>query len=390
MFLGIHQDYRNNFDISNDVASFGQYIDWHRDDHLKERTLVYAPFPLVQSVPRDMVFGQYANVGGVRQSWTAACYVLTADFADVMPADEDQMPVDRNPHHLPGNLQHMMNNVVIPPYPEIWWNEIPQAAAQGEPLGGQQDDPLVIEEVVVQPAEEEVIQDNIVMGSSESSSSVQFMDEFVSSFDEVGMHSMEQPASVSQITENTVRDLVVYNPLQMPQLPQTELQVQRATPVFGPQLPPDMLFKRLFQSWLPELLTTNVHVAMRSAAFSLLLTKRIYAHAFEQHISFQLDGRVQSQHRLLISPARHSVARCLCFTDEGTSSAPQIPAIFQASPGVSVQKKKRGKDKKWDTPLVGTSVRRCTRSMLKNDGYRPAPVLEEPVKPPTKRVKKQS
>jgi hypothetical protein len=89
MMLGIHQDYRNDLDISSAVASFGQYIDWHRDDHLKERTLVYAAFPSVQAVPRDVVFGQYANVGGVRQSWTAACYVLTADFADAMPADED-------------------------------------------------------------------------------------------------------------------------------------------------------------------------------------------------------------------------------------------------------------------------------------------------------------
>jgi hypothetical protein len=38
---------------------------------------------------------------------------------------------------------------------------------------------------------------------------------------------------------------------------------------------------------------------------------------------------------------------------------------------------------------VDTSVRRCTRIILKNDVYRPTPVLEETMKPPAKLVKKQ-
>ncbi|KAM0881896.1 hypothetical protein ACQ4PT_032653 [Festuca glaucescens] len=119
MFLGIHQDFRNDFDISNVVASFGKFIDWHRHDPLKEITLVYAAFPSPQTVPRDVVFGDYATIGGSRQGWTAPCYVLTADFADVVPADEDPMPMDGNPHPLPGNLQAMMNNFVLPPFPEL-------------------------------------------------------------------------------------------------------------------------------------------------------------------------------------------------------------------------------------------------------------------------------
>jgi hypothetical protein len=246
MMLGIHQDYRNDLDISSAVASFGQYIDWHRDDHLKEHTLVYAAFPSVQAVPRDVVFGQYANVGGVRQSWTAACYVLKADFADAMTADEDQMPVDGNPHPLPGNLQQMMNNFVIPPYLEIGWNEVPQVGPLGEPHGGQNDD-FPLDQVVPQPAVEEVVLDNIGMGSSsESSVSVQFMEESAPILNDVGGQSMEQSASSGQTTENLVRDLVLYEPLQLPQLPQMELQVQFSTPVFGPQLPPDMLWERLF------------------------------------------------------------------------------------------------------------------------------------------------
>jgi hypothetical protein len=52
--------------------------------------LFYAAFPSPQTVPRDVAFGDYATVGGSRQGWTTACYVLTADFADAAPADEDQ------------------------------------------------------------------------------------------------------------------------------------------------------------------------------------------------------------------------------------------------------------------------------------------------------------
>jgi hypothetical protein len=51
-----------------------------------------------------VVLGKYVAVGGVRCSWTAALYILSADFADALPADQDQMPPDGNPHPMPGHL----------------------------------------------------------------------------------------------------------------------------------------------------------------------------------------------------------------------------------------------------------------------------------------------
>jgi hypothetical protein len=48
-----------------------------------------------------VVIGKFSTVGGVRESWTADVYILTADFADALPADEDHMPLDGNPHPLP-------------------------------------------------------------------------------------------------------------------------------------------------------------------------------------------------------------------------------------------------------------------------------------------------
>jgi hypothetical protein len=89
MFLGVHLDYRNECDISNAVASFGKYHYRHHEDEVLEMTLVYASFPSPALVPRDVVFGRYGDQGPVRESWTAPCYVLSTDFADVLPPDED-------------------------------------------------------------------------------------------------------------------------------------------------------------------------------------------------------------------------------------------------------------------------------------------------------------
>jgi hypothetical protein len=82
MFLGVPPDYRNDLDITNDVSTFGQYHFWNNLDPIKSRILVYASFPSVALVPRDVVFGKFGTVGGFRESWTTAVYVLSAEFAE--------------------------------------------------------------------------------------------------------------------------------------------------------------------------------------------------------------------------------------------------------------------------------------------------------------------
>jgi hypothetical protein len=89
MILGIPPDYRNDVHIANAISSFGKFHFWNRVDPIKCRALVYASFPSPAHVPRDVVFGKFANVGGVRESWTAPIYILTAKFADALPTDED-------------------------------------------------------------------------------------------------------------------------------------------------------------------------------------------------------------------------------------------------------------------------------------------------------------
>ena len=66
-------------------------------------------------------------MGGAQVSWTAACYVLGADFADQMPNDADPMPLDGNPHPMPGHLIPDNIPFVLPPYPMLGWNDAPLA-----------------------------------------------------------------------------------------------------------------------------------------------------------------------------------------------------------------------------------------------------------------------
>jgi hypothetical protein len=133
MFLGIPLDYRNTFDIANAIASFGTYHNWHNDDDVLDRKLVLASYPSAATVPRDVVFGRYSNIGDARESWTAPCYVLNVVFADdVLPLDEDPMPFDGNPHSLLGNLIQNNNMFFMPHYLELGWNVDPNQQPEPE------------------------------------------------------------------------------------------------------------------------------------------------------------------------------------------------------------------------------------------------------------------
>ena len=125
MLLGVPLDYRNEQDIAGAIFAIGRYHHWHQQDGMLERTLVYASFPSTQLVSRDVVFGNYSNLSDVRESLTAPCYILSADFVEVLPPDEDPMPIDGNPHPLPGNLVHDPGHLVLPQFPELGWNGQP-------------------------------------------------------------------------------------------------------------------------------------------------------------------------------------------------------------------------------------------------------------------------
>ena len=126
MFLGIPLDYRNDHDIRNAVSTFGRYHYWHHIDDALDRTMVWATFKSPALVPHDVVFQRFSDLGSMVESWTAPCYILSAQFTDVFPPDEDPMPLDGNPHPMPGHMQHNGDMFANPPYPELGWNEVQQ------------------------------------------------------------------------------------------------------------------------------------------------------------------------------------------------------------------------------------------------------------------------
>jgi hypothetical protein len=73
---------------------------------------------------RQPLVGRFTRI---RRSWTAPVYIRTFDFADVIPANEDPMPVDGNPHPLLGALVSDNNMFVLPEYPANGWNDAPPA-----------------------------------------------------------------------------------------------------------------------------------------------------------------------------------------------------------------------------------------------------------------------
>jgi hypothetical protein len=103
---------------------FGEFHFWYHNDTELTRSMIFATFPSPTLVPRDVVFRQ-PDVGqhcGIRHSWTAPCFVLSGDFADVHPPDEDPMPLNGNPHPLPGQLVQEDHLFVLPEYPQLGWD----------------------------------------------------------------------------------------------------------------------------------------------------------------------------------------------------------------------------------------------------------------------------
>ena len=132
MFIGIPLDYRNTQCIADMVSTFGQFHYWNSTDRQKVRSLVRASFPDNALVPRSVAFREFANWGGTLVSWTAGCYILDGDFAEAMiPADEDPMPLDGNPHPMPGANAPPQPFWAMPPYPALGWNAVPPGHDQG-------------------------------------------------------------------------------------------------------------------------------------------------------------------------------------------------------------------------------------------------------------------
>jgi hypothetical protein len=313
------------------VSTFGQFHTWNSNDPIKERALVYASFPSPQLVPRDVVFGKFGTVGGVRESWTAPVYILSADFAEVLPADEDQMPLDGNPHPFPGELQPNNNLFVNPQYPEVGWdvvqdgNDAHQGNQQGNAEPHQHDE---VEEV------EEVPESMVLSMSEDSGSSVNMQ--------EVMPHLQAQ---------NQV------------------LNVGMVITRFGPVLPPDMQWEKVLSRMVPSLYFCTIPVACKESQFTLLALNKLPSSWVLSGIQGKKLVKVNGGIGVLAWQEEHKYSLWGEYRENQRGTEEGIAVT--ATPTVS---KKRGTRSKVKAQLVQSEERRFTRSCLK-EGYKPKPVL---------------
>ena len=210
MMLGIPLDLRNTDNIRAAVNTFGKFRHWNSQDPYLVRTLVFASFPEDALVPRDVVFNDYAAWDGARVSWTAPIYILGANFAEQMPHDEDWMPINGNPHPLPGVPFPELPPFILPPYPAMGWNDVPPPPPEHPDMGDNnwgnaawgEDEEIAQDNV-------EVEQQSIVLDISDDFSvSVEqaIQPNFVLDFD------LEQNAEPPAGQEQPVVEEPVYNP----------------------------------------------------------------------------------------------------------------------------------------------------------------------------------
>ncbi|KAE8793363.1 hypothetical protein D1007_32018 [Hordeum vulgare] len=127
MILGVPLDFRNTEDLRAAVNTFGEFQHWVSDDPYLVRSIVFASFPDDRLVPRSINFSEYAAWGGAKVSWSASVYILGAAAAEILPNDEDPMPLNGNPHPLPGYLVHDNVQFALSPYHVLGWNAVPLA-----------------------------------------------------------------------------------------------------------------------------------------------------------------------------------------------------------------------------------------------------------------------
>jgi hypothetical protein len=354
MFLGVPPDFRNDLDITNAVSTFGQYHYWNNLDPIKSRILVYASFPSVATVPRDVVFGKFGTVGGFRESWTAAVFVLSAEFAEQLPPDEDPMPPNGNPHPMPGQLQPFLNNFVPPQYPEMGWNE-----QQVEHIGADADNNhggnMDLEQEVVPEAQESMV----LQPSEGSLSSVNNEEE-----------GIQQPGNINLDLALGLLPDPLHNIQGNNQIVHVGLMVH------GPTLPPAMQWDNVCKMMLPSIFSDLLPVAPMGSPLGFLKSvsvhKRTWSVAFDEGRKLLLAFLQEPVLQRVVMDRRRKVARELKFDFSNDCSLESVP--FSATPESMGKISVKSRGKKKVNQVVQPSERRFTRSSLKLDGYKAKPV----------------
>uniref|UniRef100_A0A8I7B735 DUF7597 domain-containing protein n=1 Tax=Hordeum vulgare subsp. vulgare TaxID=112509 RepID=A0A8I7B735_HORVV len=388
MILGVPLDFCNTEDLRAAVNTFGEFHHWVSDDPYLVRFIVFASFPDDRLVPR-----------------TAA--------TEILPNDEDPMPLNGNPHPLPGHLVHDNLQFALPPYPALGWNAVPlapedpvvpaaDAEGWGQPPaaadGGGSEPEAAPEAHVADPVQdqESMVIDQPSPSSSDSVHELVDLDPQPQGDMEAEPADQEPPAPhLEGIVANPIapdadmppaaqghdaepeEDVLVLeeahddNPLAIflykpPHIQTDNIFVGAARVVYGPPLPPVISWARTFDALMGAATAMHVPRQLQMPILEpIMIPKRSWVAAFdpdapEPPASEPASSSLSMQEVIPLSP----------------SSAEDLPSH---SPAPS----KKG-TRKNATPVVDSSVRRCTRGSIKRDGFKP--ILQElPAHVPKKR-----
>jgi hypothetical protein len=373
MFLSIPLDFRNDYDLANAISTFGKLLHWHQDDVLLERTICYVAFPSEAKVPRDVVFSKFASVGGVKESWTAACFILTAEYADALPHDEDQMPLNGNPHPLPGQLMPNLNNFVNPQFPEIGWDEQEQVQPHDN-VQGMQHPPFVLEQVQDQIMEVEdeleVEEEQQEMVQPVVQESHQFNDSALinssSSEGSVNMGAVPQQLVINRIEvqfEVLGKDLTSLLDRVFPAY--TNFMQSCAV---GPILPKDMVLDKVYKGLVPVLFMNTIPSVWPAHKFDWITKSMPFPEL--AHSTCEITdavGKVVARRGKRVIPPTTRVTRSALKAhaqiQKQVWNKGSRKNSFAASTSLFTEK---SDSSSW----TDSSVRRCTRHMAKTDGYK--------------------
>uniref|UniRef100_A0A8I6X248 Uncharacterized protein n=1 Tax=Hordeum vulgare subsp. vulgare TaxID=112509 RepID=A0A8I6X248_HORVV len=323
-----------------------------------------------------------------------------------MPNGEDPMPLNGNPHPLPGQLVNDHLLFAVPPYPALGWNAVPPPPPKPEPeapvVGGwgwepeapepepQPDAPTQDQEsmVIDQPTSSDSVQELVVLDPQPAAADTDVVDMPVvqPAADEAAAPDPTPPNGGDATTVDNAKDdepveadhaeeAPVFHPLaivpyQQPLMQQTNLVVGAARVFYGPPLPPVISWARSFESLMGVACTMHVprHIQM-PPVLPIMIPKRSWSSAFDDEVAGSSLAPIE------IPPApstevAHDIS--LPTTEEFSFSSPSI---------------KKKASRKQATPIVDSLVRRCTRGSIKQDGFKP--VLQEfPMHVPKKRKPK--
>ena len=185
------------------------------------------------------------------------------------------------------------------------------------------------------------------------------------------VEDQSQESMVLQVIDDSVNnqpvnDMVIF---QQPGAPlQPPLHIGQVLTIFGPVLPPDMLWKRSFEKMMPSVCFSEIPKLMFKSGFGTLLLSNkswdVCYNGYDLSIVLPPVPASSSVSTRLLSPAKRPVARALCFDD---ISEPVTESFeFTAAPKVTLKRER----KKKSAALVETEVPSSARLSALRDGYR--------------------